>query len=74
MKKTIVKVQTSSASSIKNPEVMIYAEGRRGFWQGKSEEAFKLLDGPLKKAYHYATLKGNKWVIQPSPRAPDQDW
>lgn len=71
-KRVIVKVQSSVSSNVNSPDVLIYAKGQKGVWQGQSKEVWNLLGAPLTKRYFYATLIGTKWRLEEA--APEQDW
>lgn len=71
-KQTIVKVQTASHSCKEQPDVMIYAKGHAGQWHGPSLPVYKLMGGPLRKKYFFATRVGTLWRLD--GLAPDQDW
>lgn len=70
--KAIVKVQTPTASSgPTKDEVLIYAEGRRGFEQRVDADLFQRV-GPTHKAFFYAVYRNGSWVV--GEPAPTQEW
>lgn len=71
-KRCIVKVQTAAHSSAADPEILIYAKGNSGYWLGPSLPVFKIMGGPLRKKFFYATRVGTMWRLD--GRAPEQDW
>ena len=68
----IVKVQTAQHSCKQQPDVLIYAKDHAGYWSGPSLPVYKIMGGPLRKKYFFATRVGTQWRLD--GLAPDQDW